>query len=765
MCSCDHNPGGECHCPPNECKCDQQHHILGETQEGHHCCENDLPHQHADTDPEHHEHDHREHEGHEQLGHEGHQHGGEHEHAGHDGHEEHDHSGHEGHDHSHHNPDAFKRWFYISLGLTVPTVIWSSMVQMELGYTAPAFPGSQFVPAIVGTVLLFTGGWVFLKAGFQELRAKKPGMMALISLALVVAFGYSAFLTIGQATGLGFAGMDFWWELAALVTIMLLGHWLEMTSITRAQNAMGELAALIPDYAIRYSMGKEHRVLVSELQLHDYIVVKPGSVIPADGYVLAGDSNVDESMITGESQPVPKTKGDTVIGGTINAVAEKLGLGELQVRVTALGEESVIGTIAKLVQQSQRSKSKSQRLADRAAGWLFYAAIATAALTAILWPLLGHASSDFVLERVVTVLVIACPHALGLAIPLVSAITTARAARAGILIRDRVAFEQTRKVDVVLFDKTGTLTTGERGVTGLHITRRGALESTDELLGVVAGLEVGSEHSIAKAILALAEEREVAPLEVRDLMTTPGIGVSGRVDEYRMFAGGPALLTKNRIDVDVQDLVAADTANAAGDTVIYVVRDATLLGFVSLGDTIRESSHEAVEELQRAGKRVAMLTGDAHGVANAVATKLGIDEVFAEVLPHQKAEVVQGIQAKGLTVAMVGDGVNDAPALAQAEVGIAIGSGTNVAVESADVVLMASDPRAVFDAIRLAKQSYAKMVQNLIWGAGYNVIALPLAAGAFEPIGLTLTPAVGAVLMSLSTIVVAFNAQLLRKDR
>jgi len=452
-----------------------------------------------------------------------------------------------------------------------------------------------------------------------------------------------------------------------------------------------------------------------------------------------------------------------VFAGSINAVGMELGLGEIAIRVTAVGDASVVGTIGKLVSQAKASKSKTQRLADRAAGWLFYAALFSAFLTAVLWSLFGHTQLDFILERVVTVLVIACPHALGLAIPLVSSITTAKAARNGVLIRDRIAFEALRKIDVVLFDKTGTLTTGERGVIQTHITRRGALEDMDELIAVAAGLESGSEHAIARAILAEAAKRKVKPLEVKDVMTTPGVGVSGRFGEYRLFAGGPALLTANRIDIEVQDLMAADAANTAGQTVIYIVRDTALLGFVTLGDRVRETSHEAVYQLQRMGKRVAMLTGDAHGVANAVAAQLGIDEVYAEILPHQKAEVVANLQSNGARVAMVGDGVNDAPALAQANVGIAIGSGTNVAVESAGVVLISDDPLAVLSAMGLSKRSYTKMVQNLFWGAGYNVLAIPLAAGAFA--GLVLSPAVGAVLMSLSTLIVAANAQLLRKDK
>lgn len=664
--------------------------------------------------------------------------------------------------HNNHHAQVFKKQFLIALALTVPTLIWSSMTQDVLNFTAPEFPGSNLVSAVLGTILLFTCGRVFLTSGFKEIKARRPGMMALLAMALTVAFGYSAFLTVAQLAGLGFSGMDFWWELSALVTIMLLGHWLEMSSISRAKDAMGDLANLLPDFAIIKEKRVERRVPVSELKVGQMLVVRPGSVIPADGFVIAGHSFVNESMITGEFNPVEKHQDDHVFAGSINAVGMELGLGEIAVRITAVGDSSVVGTIGKLVSQAQASKSKTQLLADKAAGWLFYASLFAAFLTALLWPLVGHAQPSFVLERVVTVLVIACPHALGLAVPLVSSITTAKAARNGILIRDRIAFESVRKVDVVLFDKTGTLTTGNRGVIGSHITRRGALEDLDELIAVAAGLEQGSEHPIGRAILAEAAKRKIKPLDIKDIMTTPGVGVSGRFDEYRLFAGGPALLTKNRIDIEVQDLMAADAANSAGQTVIYIVRDTVLLGFVTLGDQLRETSQDAVYDLQRMGKRVAMLTGDAHGVANAVAAQLGIDEVYAEVLPHQKAEVVANLQAGGATVAVVGDGVNDAPALAQANVGIAIGSGTNVAVESAGVVLISDDPMSVLSAITLARKSYSKMVQNLLWGAGYNLIAIPLAAGAFA--GLTLTPAVGAVLMSLSTIIVAANAQLLRRD-
>ena len=719
-----------------------------------------------------------EHENH-QL-HEGHNHG-----QGKAEHEVHaqSHAHHEGHEgHAHHDPRVFKRQFWIAFVLTIPTMLWSSGFQMLLHFQMPAFPLSQYLPALLGLILLATGGRVFIRSGIKEIRSRKPGMMALISLALVVAFGYSAFLSIAQLLNLGFAGMDFWWEGAALVTIMLLGHWIEMSSVMKAQNAVGELAALIPTTADLLVDGIATKVPVSTLSAGDLVLVRPGAGIPGDGVVEAGKSQVNEAMLTGESNVVHKTPGSQVFGGTLNAfaprgsIAELLDddsldghdmsiLGALEVRLTAVGEDSVISNIMRLVAAAQASKSKTQRLADRAAGWLFYLALGSAAVTAVFWALVGHASPSFVLERAVTVLVIACPHALGLAIPLVSAITTDLAARNGILIRDRIAFESTRKIDVFLFDKTGTLTTGERGFVSAHITRKGGLEDIDELLAVAAGLEAGSEHPLAKAIVDEATKREIDPLEVKDVMTNPGIGVNGRVGEFRVFAGGPALLTNQKIDIDVQDLVVADAANTAGYTVVYVVRDTLLLGFVAIGDVLRETSAQAVAELQSLGKRVAILSGDAHGVVNAVAKELGITEVYAEVLPHQKADVVAGLQLQGATVAMIGDGINDAPALAQADVGIAIGTGTAVAVESADIVLVSDDPISVGKAVWLAKRSYSKMVQNLWWGAGYNLLAIPLAAGVLNSLGFVLSPAIGAVLMSLSTIIVAANAQLLRRQR
>jgi Cu2+-exporting ATPase len=697
-----------------------------------------------------------------------HDHSHDHDHA-------HDHGTQHAH-HQHHDPNAFKRQFWLALALTIPVIAFAPIWQEWLHFSL-VFPGSSFVSPVFGTALLATGGRVFLTSGWQEIKHRKPGMMALIALALVVSYGYSLFLLVAQLANLGFAGMDFWWELAALICIMLLGHWIEMASVMKAQNAVGELAKLIPDYTEVVADGVVIKVPVGRLQVGDVVLVRAGASVPADGRIVAGSSQLNESMLTGESRPVHKAVGDSVIAGTINAApttaatpsvvellaaADSTELGALRVEVTAVGAESVISGIMKLVADAQASKSQTQRLADRAAGWLFYAAIAAAALTALSWSLIGGQTPSFILERVVTVLVIACPHALGLAIPLVTAITTDNAARNGVLIRNRIAFEAARKVDVVLFDKTGTLTTGERGYVASRVTRRGGLESEDELLAVAAGLETGSEHSIALAITTEAAKRGIEAVEVKDIMTIPGIGVSGRFLEFRLSAGGPGLLTRQKIDIDVQDLYAADAMNSDGNTVVYVVRDDILLGFIAVGDVTRDSSADAVWELKQLGKKVAMLTGDAHGVANAVAKQLEIDEIYAEVLPQNKAELVQKLQAEGRTVAMVGDGINDAPALAQADIGIAIGSGTDVAVESADIVLVSDNPEAVAKALRLSRRSYSKMLQNLWWGAGYNIVAIPLAAGVLAPIGLLLSPAVGAILMSLSTIIVAANAQTLR---
>ncbi|MSY66587.1 MAG: heavy metal translocating P-type ATPase [Actinobacteria bacterium] len=680
-------------------------------------------------------------------------------HAGHDMHamHGHDHSGHAGHDHSGHGD--FKKQFWWSLVLTLPIMFFSMTVHQLLGYPMPVFFGSEYIPAVLGVILFFTGGRVFLKTGWQEIKARQPGMMALIAMAIIVAFVYSSFITIVQTLGIEWAGMDFWWELAALISIMLLGHWIEMNSIMRAQNAVGELAKLVPNTADLIQGDEIKRVATALLKVGDLILVRPGSAVAADGEVVDGSSELDESMVTGESREVRKSVGDSVVAGTINGSSANLGEGTLTVRVTRVGGDTMIAGIMRLVAEAQASKSKTQLLADRAASWLFYVATIAAALTAVLWPLLSDPTPDFVLERVVTVLVIACPHALGLAIPLVTAISSSKAAKNGLLIRDRKSFEALRNVDVVVFDKTGTLTEGKRNVAGVYsIVGR---SDSAEMLRLAAAVEQYSEHSLARAIVAHAGAN--GELVAKDFRVIPGVGVTARIGADVITIGGPALLTSRNLSLSVNDLLKANEENALGRTVVFVLKESELLGFISVGDVIRDSAIEAVEQIKRLGKHVVLLSGDAQGVVNSVANKLGITEVYGEVLPHQKSELVKRLQADGKRVAMVGDGINDAPALAQAEVGLAIGSGTDVAIESAGLLLVSSDPLGVAEAIKLSRRTYSKMIQNLVWGAGYNVVAIPLAAGAFAGLGFVLSPALGAVLMSLSTIIVAANAQLLRR--
>ena len=718
---CIHHPYELCNCPAE--------HRTGSMHSGDHSAHDNSAHDHSE------------------MGHE---------------HSAHDHSA-MGHDHSHHDPKAFRNQFFIALALTIPTMLYSHTVQMLLGFTMPTFVGGNLLPAILGSILFFTGGRVFLKSGLQELKSKQPGMMALISLAIVVAFAYSLFITVADVAGLGFTGMDFWWELATLIAIMLLGHWIEMTSIMNSQNAVGELAKLLPATADRIDGENTTKVSVSALQAGDKVLVRPGAAIPADGVILLGEAKLNESMITGEFAEVLKRVGDEVIAGTITSDAAQLGQGALTIKVTRVGEATMLSGIMRLVREAQASKSKTQVLADKAAGWLFYLALGSAITTAIVWIAMGTQTTDFILERVVTVLVIACPHALGLAIPLVTSISASKAARTGLLIRNRLAFEEAAKVDVVLFDKTGTLTTAERGFVAARLAYASPLMNTDELVALAAGVELSSEHSIGKAIVNQAKKLNLQLPEVLDFRTIPGQGATGVLAGDTIIVGGAALLTSRNIAIYVDDLVRADAAHQAGNTVVFVVRNSELLGSIEVGDVIRPESKQAVHDLLSRRIRVAMITGDANGVAESVAKELGITEVFSEVLPHQKADIVRKLQADRSKVAMVGDGVNDAPALAQANVGIAIGAGTDVAIESAGLVLLSNDPTAVAKAIDLSKRSVAKMTQNLWWAAGYNLLAIPLAAGALMPIGFVLSPALGAVLMSLSTIIVAANAQLLRK--
>jgi P-type Cu2+ transporter len=654
-----------------------------------------------------------------------------------------EHDGHGGHgDHA----ARFRDRFWLSLVLTIPVVAYSEMVQEWLGFTPPQFPGSQWVAPVLGTVVFVYGGWPFLEGGLSEARARQPGMMLLISLAILVGFGASA------ASALGLFDLEFWWELALLIVIMLLGHWLEMRALGQASGALDALAALLPDEAERVVGDRIETVAVGDLAVGDLVLVRPGGRVPADGRIVEGDAELDESMITGESRPVAKRPGDRVVAGTV--VTDSA----IRVRVEAVGEETALAGIRRLVEQAQASGSRAQALADRAAGLLFWFAVASALVTVVVWLALGQ--PDQAVERTVTVLVIACPHALGLAIPLVIAISTGLAARNGILVKDRLALERMRTVDAVLLDKTGTLTTGRPRVAGV------AAVDGDErgLLAVAGAVEADSEHPLARAIVAEARARTGGDLpEATGFRAMTGRGVQARVDGATVAVGGPALLRE--LDVAEPEELADQLAGwrRRGATVLFVVGDHKLAGALALEDTVRPESRQAVEELHRLGKRVVMITGDARQVADAVAAELGVDEVFAEVLPEDKDQAVADLQARGLAVAMVGDGVNDAPALARADVGIAIGAGTDVAIESAGIVLAANDPRGVVGVLRLSQASYRKMLQNLGWATGYNLVAVPAAAGALAWAGITLAPAVGAILMSASTIVVALNAQLLRR--
>lgn len=659
-------------------------------------------------------------------------------------HEHHNHDKHAGH-----SPEMFRKKFWLSLVLTLPVLVFSHTIQELLHYSVPTFAGSSLIPPVLGTIIFFYGGMVFLKAAKSELSARLPGMMTLISLAISVAFGYSI------AVSLGLNGMDFWWELATLITIMLLGHWLEMKSIMNAQGALKELAKLLPDEAELLTSDGLRTIKVADLGVGDQVLVRPGASIPTDGVVVKGESDVNESMLTGESLAVKKSVLSGVIGGSIN------GSGALTVKVSKVGDQTALAGIMKLVADAQNSKSKTQIIADRAAFYLTFVAIGAALLTAFAWSLLSDRPAAFILERVVTVLVIACPHALGLAVPLVTAISTSLAAKNGLLIRERAALEAARNIDVVLFDKTGTLTKGRQGVVGIITDTM----KENQLLQLAASVELESEHPIAKAIVRAATDRKLRLTKVEKFSAMLGRGAKAIIGKEEVFIGGPGLIKELSAAMSLATEEAATKAGKEGMTVVYVIKAQQVMGAILLADVIRPESKQALQSLMKSGKRVAMLTGDAKGVAAWVARELGIKEYFAEVLPENKAEVVKGLQADGSKVAMVGDGVNDAPALAQANVGIAIGAGTDVAIESAGVVLASSDPRGVSQIVILSKATYRKMLQNLGWATGYNVIAIPLAAGVTSSLGFVLSPAIGAVLMSLSTIIVAANAQLLRTVR
>src|SRR5262245_38200263 len=661
-----------------------------------------------------------------------------------------DHGG-SGHDkHAGHSVEMFRQKFLGTLLLSIPTLIWSPMIQHWFGYQAPGEPvASRWVPAVFGTLVFGYGGWVFIQGAVSEIRARLPGMMTLISLAITVAFAFSLAVTFG------FPGSDLWWELAALVTIMVLGHWVEMRSISQARGALKELAKLLPDTAVRIVGDRMQTVPISELHASDVVLVRPGASIPADGVVKDGSSDVNESMITGESRPVLKDVGRRVIAGTVN------GSGSLRVEVTGTGDKTALAGIMRLVAQAQGSRSRAQALADRAAFLLTVVAIVAAAITLIAWSVAGKDAS-FVIERVVTVLVIACPHALGLAIPLVVAISTTLGARSGLLIRDRRGLEEARNVTAVFFDKTGTLTRGEFRV--VEITTRPGL-APDEALAIAAAVEHDSEHTIAQGVVKSAEERGLRLPKAEHFQALPGRGVQAVVDGRTILIGGPALLRELGVQVDPTLQLAMARAITRGQAAITMIEDTSAIAVFAIADAVRLESRDAIQRLHAQNIEVIMMTGDARPVAHAVAQVLGIDAVFAEVLPEQKASKVKEVQQRGKRVAMVGDGVNDAPALVTADVGIAIGAGTDVAVEAGDVVLVRSDPRDVPRIIALSKATYRKMIQNLWWAAGYNIVAIPLAAGVLAPWGIVPPPALGAVLMSISTIIVAINAQLLRRAR
>ncbi|MFD1020337.1 heavy metal translocating P-type ATPase [Thalassobacillus hwangdonensis] len=684
----------------------------------------------GNNDHEHH-HDHGDHEDHEDHGHD---------------HSDHDHSG---HDHSHHGHDHgdmlndFKKRFYISLILTIPILILSPMIQDFIGVDW-RFPYDMYILFGLSTIVFFYGGWPFLTGAKDELKQKNPGMMTLIGLAILVAYGYSSLVVFG------WSGKNFFWELATLIDIMLLGHWIEMKSVMGASNALDELVKLMPNEAHRLKEnGETEDVEVSELSSGDKVLVKPGEKIPVDGIITEGKSAIDESMLTGESLPVEKNEQDEVIGGSVNQE------GSLTIEVKNTGDDTYLSKVVTLVKEAQESKSKTQDLANRAAKWLFYLALTAGITTLVIWLALGYAF-DVALERMVTVMVITCPHALGLAAPLVTAVSTAISAKKGLLIRNRTNFEGARQLNAVVFDKTGTLTEGEFGVT--NIIPLGSNEE-NEVLRWAASAEQNSEHPLAAGVLNEAEKREIKLKKVSDFESMTGKGLKGTVEGKEVLVVSPGYVQAQSYEYDKEEF---QRLAEEGKTVVFVLLDGDLIGMIAMADMVRDSAKEAISELKEMGIHPIMLTGDHQKVADWVANQLGIEEVYAEVLPHDKSDQIKKIKEKGWKVAMTGDGVNDAPALATADLGIAIGSGTDVAMETADVVLVKSNPKDVVSIMELSKKTYRKMVQNLWWAAGYNIFAIPLAAGALAFMGIVLSPAVGAVLMSLSTVIVAINAKLLK---
>ncbi len=655
---------------------------------------------------------------------------------------------HAAHDkHAEHSVEMFRQKFWGTLALSIPTLVWAPMLQRWFHYTAPTFQGARFIPAIFGAGVFFYGGWVFIRGARSELADRRPGMMTLIALAISVAFLFSLAVTFG------YPGMDLWWELATLVTVMVLGHWIEMRSIAQASGALKELTKLLPSTATRVNGDALEDVPLADLRVGDVVLIRPGSSVPNDGDVIEGESDVDESMITGESVPVTKKAGSEVVGGTLN------GSGSLRIRITHVGDDTALAGMMRLVEQAQTSRSRAQALADRAAFALTIIAIVAAIVTFAGWTIVG-ASPAFAIERVVTVLVIACPHALGLAIPLVVAISTTIGARNGLLVRDRRGLEDARNLNAIFVDKTGTLTRGEFRVVDVVTTSD---MPPDDAVRLAAAVERDSEHPIARGIVATATDRNLEVPSVSGFVATAGQGVSAMVDGRKVSVGGPAMLRQLDVRLPSELADAVRRSSERGQATITLVEDGKARAVLAIADAVRPESREAVKRLEAQGVRVIMITGDAEPVARAVASDVGITEVFAQVLPEQKAAKIQDAKRSGVRVGMVGDGVNDAPALLTADVGVAIGAGTNVAVEAGDVVLVRSDPRDIPRIIELSRATYRKMVQNLWWAAGYNIVALPLAAGVAARWGIVMQPAVGAVLMSLSTIIVAANAQLLRR--
>ncbi|MDK8663271.1 heavy metal translocating P-type ATPase [Corynebacterium coyleae] len=662
-------------------------------------------------------------------------------HEAHAGHGDHDHAGHAGHGG---HVAQFRRLFWIMLGLAIPVVGFNETFAHLIGYQLPDTEWARWISPLLGTVIYLWGGRPFLTGAVSEIRSRKPGMMLLIALAITVAFVSSW----GASLNLLDPGLNFWWELALLVVIMLLGHWIEMRSLAQTTSALDSLAALLPDEAEKIDGDEVVKVTPADLEVGDVVIVRPGASVPADGTIVDGSASMDESMVTGESKTVRRGEGEHVVAGTI---ATDSGL---RIEVTATGGDTALAGIQKLVTDAQESSSRAQRLADKAAAWLFWFTLGAAILTAVVWTVVGVPNDAVV--RTITVLVIACPHALGLAIPLVVSIATERAARGGVLIKDRLALESMRTVDAVLFDKTGTLTKGEPTVTAIEPA--GGRDKED-VLALAAAAEADSEHPLARAITGAVQAGDVAVPQATDFSSSPAVGVKATVDGEVIEVGGPYLLEQH----SAGELPVADEWRKEGAIILHVLADGEVIGALRLADEIRPESRDAVDALHTAGAQVVMITGDAQAVANTVAGELGIDRVFAGVRPEDKAAKVKELQAEGHKVAMVGDGVNDAPALAQADVGIAIGAGTDVAIGSAEVILASSDPRSVLSVIELSRETYRKMKQNLWWAAGYNLLSVPLAAGILAPIGFVMPMSVGAILMSASTVVVALNAQLLRR--